>query len=165
VSESSSIKVVDDGRQRYIVCFPCDYHKDHLRTSGPSGPADEAIAPAGELVEAVKAAVRTSGKTPAEAIAGGIILDLAEVEYMNSGGLGAIFALRKFARENNARMVVARPTPTITRLLDTANVPALIPVVAGLDEARNVLKELNEALGEMEQLESSARQARQKRDD
>ena len=163
MSEGDSVEVIDDGQQRYIVRFPRDYHKDHPRTSRKSGSDDEPLAPAIELVDAVKAAVQASGRNPAEAVAGGIILDLAEVEYMNSGGLGAVFALRKFARASNARMVIAGPTPAIMRLLETVNVPALIPVAPGLDEARNVLRELNEALREMEQLESSARKAGKKR--
>ena len=69
----------------------------------------------------------------------GIILDLDKVRYMNSAGLGAIFIVQKFAKERNARVVMAGPTPTMMRLLQTANVPKVIPVAEDLDHARELL--------------------------
>ena len=51
-------------------------------------------------------------------------------------GLGSIFTLRRFARAIGARLVVTRPSANITRLLDTVNMQALIPVTASLEEAR-----------------------------
>jgi len=72
----------------------------------------------------------------------GIILDLANVSYINSAGLAAIFNLRKFAQSLGAEVVLARPTPTILRLLATANLPALMPVTRSLDEAREQLSRL-----------------------
>jgi anti-anti-sigma factor len=73
-----------------------------------------------------------------------VVLDLDGVTYINSAGLGAIFVLRKFAMEAGAKLVLARPTAAIRRLLDTANIPTLIPVTDDLDEARRVLAGDNE---------------------
>ena len=85
-----------------------------------------------DLVELLKQA---AGDKPYR----GVILDLDHVTYINSAGLGAIFALRKFARQAGADVVVARPNVTITRLLNTVNMSALVPVATSLDEARQKL--------------------------
>jgi anti-anti-sigma factor len=69
----------------------------------------------------------------------GVVLDLAEVTYINSAGIGAIFSLRKYAMEADARLVVARPRPAIQRMLKTVNLPELIPMVDSLDKARQVI--------------------------
>ncbi len=69
----------------------------------------------------------------------GIILDLQQVTFINSPGLGAIFLLHRHARDSGAGMVIARPGVSITRLLTTVNVPALMPVTATLDDARATL--------------------------
>ena len=70
----------------------------------------------------------------------GVILDLHGVTYINSAGLGAIFIIRKLIVGLQATMVLARPTPAVKRLLQTANIPELIPVAVDLDEARELLK-------------------------
>lgn len=153
-SSQQPIDVTADGQQRYIVAFPANYSDRPL----PPRAAGEAAAPPNVLVAALQDALTNGGKGPTKPT-GGVILDLAGVEYMNSAGIGAIFSLRKYAKANGARMVAARPTPSIIRLLNTVNLPSLIPVASDLDEARKVLRELNEALGEMEELESSAKKA------
>ena len=66
----------------------------------------------------------------------GLILDLEGVNYINSAGLGSIFALRKFAMESGAALVVSRATATVTRLLKTINLAQLVPVTDSLEEAR-----------------------------
>ncbi|MBS3734087.1 MAG: STAS domain-containing protein [Phycisphaerae bacterium] len=68
-----------------------------------------------------------------------VILDLNNVSYINSAGLGAIFALRKRLVASDGRLVLARPAPAIQRLLRTVNVDKLIPVADDLDHARQLL--------------------------
>ncbi len=65
-----------------------------------------------------------------------IILDLGNVDYITSAGLGAIFSLNQHARSINAKLAVAGPSPTIARLLDTVNLRKLMPVADTVDEAR-----------------------------
>jgi anti-anti-sigma factor len=65
----------------------------------------------------------------------GVVLDLGGVDFINSAGIGAIFALRKHLKQHGGSIVVARPKPVIRRLLDTINLPALIPVAPDMDEA------------------------------
>ena len=69
----------------------------------------------------------------------GLIVDLDGVTYINSAGLGAIFALRKFARDSGAEVVVSRPSVSVTRLLETINLQKLMPITATIDEARTKL--------------------------
>ena len=69
----------------------------------------------------------------------GLILDLDGVNFINSAGLGAIFALRRFAGDAGVRVVVSRPTVSITRLLNTVNLAGLMPVTGTLEEARLAL--------------------------
>lgn len=71
----------------------------------------------------------------------GVIVDLDETTYINSAGLGAIFSLRKFALEQGAGIVLARPQPAIVRLFQTVNLPALMTVTDTLEQARQKLDE------------------------
>jgi len=66
----------------------------------------------------------------------GLILDLQGIQYINSAGLGAIFALRKYAAQAGGALVITRPSASILRLLNTINLPTLIPVTETLDQAR-----------------------------
>lgn len=68
-----------------------------------------------------------------------VILDLHGVEFMNSAGLAAIFLLHRHLKSSGARLVICRAAPMISRLLTTVNLPALMPVVRGLDDARALL--------------------------
>jgi len=70
----------------------------------------------------------------------GAILDLHGIQYINSAGLGAIFALRKYIAQGGGTLVIARPSASIMRLLNTINLPSLIPVTASLEEARAAIK-------------------------
>jgi anti-anti-sigma factor len=112
----ADIAVKAEGNGRYVLCCPAEMAWD-ARV---------------DLAEAFRSA--TDG-TPVTSV----ICDLDEVSYINSAGLGAIFALRKRAAELGAKLVVARPSATISRILNTANVGALIPIAETLDEARAIL--------------------------
>ena len=70
----------------------------------------------------------------------GLILDLVNVTFINSAGLGAIFTLRKYAEQAGAEMIVARPRVNIQRMLATAGLPKLMFVASSLSEARTKLK-------------------------
>ncbi|MFP4356268.1 MAG: STAS domain-containing protein [Phycisphaerae bacterium] len=107
------LQVVSEGQGRFILQCP-----EELEWSARV-----------DLVEQITAQARPNEVR-------GIILDLAEVTYINSAGIGAIFSLRKFALDNEAVLVVARPRPAIQRMLKTVNLPDLIPMVDSMAEAR-----------------------------
>lgn len=65
-----------------------------------------------------------------------VIVDLADVAYMDSSGLGVLIGALKRARENEGDMVVASANPRITRILD----------VTGLSKIFNVQPDVKNAL-------------------
>ena len=107
------VTIKTDGESRYIIACP-----RHMEWNARV-----------DLVEALQAATKDQ---PAR----GVIVDLAEVSYINSAGLGAIFALRKFVEQCGGAIVVARPNVTIARLLRTVNLAALVPVTDSIEQAR-----------------------------
>ena len=82
-----------------------------------------------DLVTALK-------EVPADRQVRGVIVDLQNVTYINSAGLGAIFSLRKYLQGIGAAMAVSRPSVIISRLLKTVNLAALVPVTDTLEQAR-----------------------------
>ena len=69
------------------------------------------IASAGELRSAGEAALNDSACTA-------LRLDLAEVSFMDSTGLGVLIGLRNSAEAGRKDLVIANPSPTVSRLLD-----------------------------------------------
>jgi anti-anti-sigma factor len=69
----------------------------------------------------------------------GVILDLGNVSFLNSAAIGAIFSLNKFAKASGASVVLMRPGRSVSRLLESVNLPSLIPVAATEEEARSHL--------------------------
>lgn len=110
------VSVERDGEGRFIIRCPREMRWDTRA----------------DLVDDLQAA---AGDRPVRSV----ILDLDDVDYLNSAALGAVFTLRKRLHDNGGRLIVCRPNPTIARLLRTVNMPALIPVVETLDEARSLL--------------------------
>ncbi len=51
----------------------------------------------------------------------GIILDLANVDYISSAGLGVIFTIRKFLKENGGELLFCNIKPQIRRLFEIVN--------------------------------------------
>jgi anti-anti-sigma factor len=46
-----------------------------------------------------------------------VVIDLAELTFMDSSGLGAIHAARRLAIKNGGTLVVSRPQPPVHRVL------------------------------------------------
>ena len=155
--------VTADGKGRYIVAPPKEYGKQRWHDQPRSADRPGDTGAQSDLVKALAEGVRAGGGELPGGLAGGVILDLGQVDYMNSAAIGSIFSLRKFVKAQGARMVVARPTPAIVRLLNTVNLPSLLPLASSIEEAQARLAELNEALGEMEKLESSAKRTGKER--
>lgn len=131
-SDVPQVKVTAGENGHFIVNWP------NMPPARPPRIPVGSIDLVGPLKFAVQDLADPSADAPGDGI-NGVILDLGGVEYMNSAGIGAIFALRKYAESRGAAMVVARPATTISRLLDTVNLPALIPVAEDLDAARQLL--------------------------
>lgn len=64
-----------------------------------------------------------------------VVIDLSEVPFMDSAGLGALIGGIRRARENGGEVAVACSRPTLTRLLHTTGFDRIVPVTETLDEA------------------------------
>lgn len=64
-----------------------------------------------------------------------VLIDLSEVPFMDSAGLGALIGGIRRARENEGDVVVACSRPTLTRLLHTTGFDRIVPVTESIEEA------------------------------
>ncbi|WP_084263215.1 STAS domain-containing protein [Actinomadura formosensis] len=67
--------------------------------------------------------------------AGNIILDLRDVKFCDSSGLGALVALWKAARGRRGNLVLSRPSPLCHRLLERTGLDRHIGISATLRHA------------------------------
>jgi anti-anti-sigma factor len=68
-----------------------------------------------------------------------VLIDLSEVPFMDSAGLGALIGGIRRAREADGEVTVACSRPTLTRLLHTTGFDRIVPVTETLDEAVDAL--------------------------
>jgi anti-anti-sigma factor len=64
-----------------------------------------------------------------------VVIDLSEVPFMDSAGLGALIGGIRRAREHGGEVAVACSRPTLTRLLHTTGFDRIVPVTETLDDA------------------------------
>lgn len=64
-----------------------------------------------------------------------LLIDLSEVPFMDSAGLGALIGGIRRARENENEVVVACSRATLTRLLHTTGFDRIVPVTESIEEA------------------------------
>ena len=74
-----------------------------------------------------------------------VVIDLSEVPFMDSAGLGALIGGIRRAREHGGDVAVACSRPTLTRLLHTTGFDRIVPVTETLDDA---IAALGEAAGD-----------------
>lgn len=51
----------------------------------------------------------------------GIVLDLAHVDYISSAGLGVLFTMKKFLKQNGGELLFCNIKPPIQRLFEIVN--------------------------------------------
>ena len=81
------------------------------------------------------------------ASAGRLVIDLSEVPFMDSAGLGALIGGIRRAREAGGQVAVACSRPTLTRLLHTTGFDRIVPVTESIDDAVTALDEDDVAAG------------------
>lgn len=67
-----------------------------------------------------------------------VVLDMADVTFLDSAGLGAVVLLGKKALEHQAQLLAARPSPQVRTSLRLARLDDFLPLVDSLEEARGV---------------------------
>ncbi len=68
-----------------------------------------------------------------------IVLDLSELEFISSSGLGVIVSARHDAQVHGGRMVLANPTPAVRKILDATRLSTLFGVFDTLQQAVDFL--------------------------
>jgi len=69
-----------------------------------------------------------------------LLIDLSEVPFMDSAGLGALIGGIRKVREAGGDVAVACSRPTLTRLLHTTGFDRIVPVTETVDEALEQLR-------------------------
>jgi anti-sigma B factor antagonist len=73
------------------------------------------------------------------AVARRLLIDLSEVPFMDSAGLGALIGGIRRAREAGGDVAVACSRPTLTRLLHTTGFDRIVPVTETVEGAEAAL--------------------------
>jgi anti-sigma B factor antagonist len=68
-----------------------------------------------------------------------LLIDLSDVPFMDSAGLGALIGGIRRAREADGEVSVACSRPTLTRLLHTTGFDRIVPVTETVEEAADAL--------------------------
>ncbi|MFV0258500.1 MAG: STAS domain-containing protein [Acidimicrobiales bacterium] len=70
-----------------------------------------------------------------------LLIDLSEVPFMDSAGLGALIGGIRRTREAEGAVAVACSRPALTRLLHTTGFDRIVPVTESIEEAEEALAE------------------------
>ncbi len=70
-----------------------------------------------------------------------LLIDLADVPFMDSAGLGALIGGIRKVREVEGAVAVSCPRQTLLRLLHTTGFDRIVPVTESLEEALEALDE------------------------
>lgn len=71
----------------------------------------------------------------------GIIVDISEVPFLDSAGLGALVGGIRRLRESGTTVALCCTTPRVLRLLDVTGLDRLVPVVSSHAAARSAIAE------------------------
>jgi len=66
------------------------------------------------------------------------VLDLNGVSFMDSIGLGIVMKGYKLCKQAGGGLILLRPSDPVRRLIETLKLDRLIPVAAGMEEARTI---------------------------
>jgi anti-anti-sigma factor len=68
------------------------------------------------------------------------IIDMSEVNFIASLGLGMLLMAARSLHGCGARAVIVNPQPLVLKILETAHMPAVIPIVYSVTDAETFLK-------------------------
>ena len=75
--------------------------------------------------------------TEAASLASHVVIDLDQVTFVDSSGLGALINARNSARERGGSMSLVSPPPVVRRLLGSTRLHDVFPIHDSLAEALN----------------------------
>jgi anti-anti-sigma factor len=71
----------------------------------------------------------------ADPAVGVIVLDLADLEFISSAGLGALLSVRAKLRPHGGEIRLINPRPFVRRILETTRLDQLFAILPSLDDA------------------------------
>ena len=74
-----------------------------------------------------------------------LVIDLSDVPFMDSAGLGALIGGIRKVREAEGAVAVSCDRPTLLRLLHTTGFDLIVPVTESLEDAEEALDEQQNA--------------------
>jgi anti-sigma B factor antagonist len=77
--------------------------------------------------------------------ASSLLIDLSDVPFMDSAGLGALIGGIRRTRESGGEVAVACSRASLTRLLHTTGFDRIVPVAESVDEAAQALADAQRA--------------------
>jgi len=70
-----------------------------------------------------------------------LLIDLSEVPFMDSAGLGALIGGIRRVRDNEGTVAVACSRPQLTRLLHTTGFDRIVPVAESVEDAADAIRQ------------------------
>lgn len=64
------------------------------------------------------------------------ILDISQLEYINSTGIALLLTIARTVEQNRGKMLLTKPTQFVQELFDMTDLSGRFAIVAGLDAAR-----------------------------
>jgi anti-anti-sigma factor len=107
---------------------------EHLRIELRSTPDRVVLELCGELDLASVPLLESELEKAARAEAKTIVLDLDELDFVDSSGLRAMLSARERASDSGGQLLLSRCSEQLTRLLTVAGVSDYLPTIASPDE-------------------------------
>lgn len=70
-----------------------------------------------------------------------VVVDLSQLDYMASIGIGTLVNTAKFIRIRNGKMVFLNPQPNVELVLTKTGIDAIIPIYHNFEDAKKALLE------------------------
>src|SRR6266508_1678182 len=67
-----------------------------------------------------------------------LVVDLEQVSFLDSSGIGVLISVRRRIREHGGSLRLTAPSPHVRRVLELTGITTLLPTYATLDEATPV---------------------------
>ena len=94
-----------------------------------------AVVRAGGEIDASTVPALDGAITEAASLASHVVVDLAQVTFVDSSGLGALIVARQSARERGGSISLVAPPPAVRRLLGSTHLNDVFAIYDSLGEA------------------------------
>ncbi len=89
---------------------------------------DAVVAVRGEIDNATAPQLRGALLAALDSDTRRIVVDLSEIDFVDSSGLGALVGARKQADQSGATLVIVCPKPHVRRLFEISRLDAVLPL-------------------------------------